>query len=163
MVNENNHFQQNAQPQQNAQEQSLDFKVILYKIYHYWYTFILTIFIALTIAFLFNKYTRPVYEASTTVLVKDKSEKDANIQDIIGYGKFNIAQNVENQIAILSSHSLVYQTITNCGFEVSYYTEADFITQELYKMAPFTVVFDSAVAQPVNVRDRKSTRLNSSH
>ena len=51
------------------QQQAVDYKIILFKFYRYWYFFAVTIFVALVVAFIFNKYTRPVYEVKTTVLI----------------------------------------------------------------------------------------------
>ena len=64
------------------QEESVDLKMLFIKFFRYWYFFALTIFVALVIAFLFNKYTKPVYEVKTTVLVKD----DRSSKDLIGIG-----------------------------------------------------------------------------
>ncbi len=50
-------------------EESIDIKALFFKFVRYWYLFALTVFVAIVIAFLFNKYTAPVYEVSTTVLV----------------------------------------------------------------------------------------------
>lgn len=136
----------------NQQQQSVDYKLILFKFYRYWYIFAVTIFIAFIIAFIFNKYTRPVYEVKTSVLIKDKSENKMNPQDIIGLGLFNNMQNLQNEIGVLSSYSLTNRTVTKLGFEVSYFSEDNFVTQELYKDCPFTVVFDTAFPQPIGFR-----------
>ena len=133
-------------------QQAIDYKVILFKIYRYWYLFAVTIFIALIIAFIFNKYTKPIYEVKTTVLIKDKSENRLNPQDIIGLGLFNNMQNLQNEIGILTSYSLTYRTVTKIGFEVSYFVEENFVSREMFKDSPFIVVFDSSFSQPVNLR-----------
>lgn len=133
------------------QQQAVDYKIILFKFYRYWYFFAVTIFVALVVAFIFNKYTRPVYEVKTTVLIKDKSENKLNPQDLLGMGLFNNMQNLQNEIGILSSYSLTYRTVTKIGFEVSYFTEENFITRELYHDSPFRVIMDTGFAQPVNM------------
>ena len=134
------------------QQQAIDYKVILFKIYRYWYLFAVTIFIALIIAFIFNKYTKPIYEVKTTVLIKDKSENRLNPQDIIGLGLFNNMQNLQNEIGILTSYSLTYRTVTKIGFEVSCFVEENFVSHEMFNDSPYIVVFDSTFPQPVNLR-----------
>jgi tyrosine-protein kinase Etk/Wzc len=75
----------NRHSQQPAAEEGFDYKVFFFKLYRYWYFFILTIIVALIIAFLFNKYTKPVYEVSTTILIKsDRTNIDP--QQLIGLG-----------------------------------------------------------------------------
>jgi uncharacterized protein involved in exopolysaccharide biosynthesis len=49
----------------NSQEGSgIDYKRILYRSLRYWYLIVLSIAISLTITFLINRYTVPVYEVS---------------------------------------------------------------------------------------------------
>ena len=70
----------------NQNQQSVDLKVILFKFLRYWYVFVITIGLALAIAFLFNKYSRPIYEVETTVLVKERNEGGIDPQAMIGLG-----------------------------------------------------------------------------
>ena len=74
METENSRPYQAPQPQA---EENFDYKALFFKMYRYWYFFVLTIIVALIIAFLFNKYTKPVYEVSTTVIIK--SDRGNNI------------------------------------------------------------------------------------
>ena len=134
------------------QQQSIDYKVIFFKLFKYWYFFVLMIFLALLIAFLFNKYTRPVYEVTTTVLLKEKTDKKIDPQDMIGFGFGSKDQNVQNEIGVLTSYNMVYRTVFNLGFEVSYFSEENFMTSDLYKKSPFIVEFDRNFPQPLNVR-----------
>ena len=141
----------NIQDLNQQEQQSVDYKVILFKFYRYWYFFAVTICIALIVAFIFNKYTKEVYEVKTTVLVKDKSENKINPQDLLGMGLFNNMQNLQNEIGILSSYKLSYRAVTKIGFEVSYFTEENFVSKELYKDSPFCVIMDTVFPQPVNM------------
>jgi len=136
----------------NQNQQSIDIKVILYKFLRYWYLFVLTIGLALVIAFLFNKYSRPIYEVETTILVKERNEGGIDPQAMIGLGLYNNFQNLQNEIGIISSYTLVYRAVLKAGFEISYFGMDRFSTIELYKQSPFTVVFDTAFPQPVNMR-----------
>ena len=58
--------EQENQYNPDIKEESVDYKALFFKFYRHWYFFVITIFIALVIAFLFNKYTKPIYEVSTT-------------------------------------------------------------------------------------------------
>ena len=87
-------------------EESIDIKALFFKFISHWYLFALTLFVAVIVAFMFNKYTRPVYEVNTTVLVKDEGGA-LNPSDMLGgLGLSNNQQNVENEIGILTSFSL---------------------------------------------------------
>jgi uncharacterized protein involved in exopolysaccharide biosynthesis len=141
------------------QEESFDYKALFFKLYRYWYFFILTIFIALLIAFLFNKYTKPIYEVKTTVLINDTKGGEMDAQALMGFGFVNSQQNVENEIGKLQSYSLVNEVVRDLDLYISYFREENFITKELYKDNPFTIVFDSAHLQPINLKF-KLTILN---
>ncbi len=82
--------------QQN--EESIDIKAIFSKLFRYWYLFALTIFVAVAIAFLFNKYTNPVYEVSGTVFI-ETSQQNLDPNSIIGLGAAYSSQlDVSNEI-----------------------------------------------------------------
>ena len=141
------------------QEESFDYKALFFKLYRYWYFFILTIFIALLIAFLFNKYTKPIYEVKTTVLINDTKGGEMDAQSLMGFGFMNSQQNVENEIGKLQSYTLVNEVVRDLDLYIAYFREENFITKELYKDNPFVLVFDSAHLQPINLKF-KITILN---
>jgi len=138
----------NLQYQQQQQEESVDIKSMFFKFVRFWYLFAIAVFVAVVVAFLFNKYTSPVFEVKSSILVKDdKSALDPS--SLIGIGLSNNQQNVENEIGKLTSFSLSYRAIKKLDFEISYFLEEGLMKTELYHEAPFTVVFDTAVPQAV--------------
>ncbi|MEI6748910.1 MAG: Wzz/FepE/Etk N-terminal domain-containing protein, partial [Bacteroidota bacterium] len=143
---------QNMVPDLNQQEQSVDFKSLFFKFYNYWYFFIITIFVSLLIAFLFNKYTKPSYKVKTTVLIKDEKKGMIDPQSLMGLGSMANNQNLQNEIGVLKSRTLVTRTIKSLDFMVSYYEENNFVTTEIYKDAPFTVLMDTGHIQPSNLK-----------
>lgn len=139
-------------PDYQQQEENIDFKQIFFKFLRYWYLFALAIFVALVIAFLFNKYTTPTYEVSTTVLIQDKGNKEINAQALMGLGFMNSQQNIQNELGILSSYTLTSEAVKVLNVDVTYYSENNFIVRELYRKSPFTVFYDSIHPQPVHLR-----------
>ncbi|MBN2639390.1 MAG: polysaccharide biosynthesis tyrosine autokinase [Bacteroidales bacterium] len=136
----------------NQQEESLDIKAILFKFSKYWYLFAISVFVAVIIAFLFNKYTSPEYEVTTTVLVKDKGTSNLDPATLLGLGFANTQQNIENEIGKLNSFSLAYKTVQDLDFQVSYSLSEGLITKELYEKVPFEVVFDTTIPQAVGLK-----------
>ena len=136
---------------QQQNEESIDFKVLFFKLYSYWYFFLITIFIALLIAFLFNKYTPSVYKVKTTILIKDdKTRMDP--QALLGISIMSSTQNLQNEIGILRSYALSNRAIKALNINVSYYIEENFISRELYHESPFLVVPDISNLQPANLK-----------
>ena len=102
----------------DQKEEPVDYKALFFKFYRFWYFFALTIFVALVIAFLFNKYSKPIYEAKTTVLIKDDK---SSAQNLIGIGFMNSQQNLENEIGILQSYTLTERAVRELNFYISYF------------------------------------------
>ncbi len=137
------------------QEETIDFKAIVFKIFNSWYLFAIAMVIALVIAFLFNKYSKPVYEVSATILVQDE-QGTFSTQELIGLGLSGNKQNLENEIGILKSYTVANRAVKALELEVSYFTEDNFIIKELYEEPPFRVLFDRTYPQatgvPINIK-----------
>ncbi|MBT4466765.1 MAG: hypothetical protein HOC97_00380, partial [Lentimicrobiaceae bacterium] len=145
-------------------EESIDIKALFFKFISHWYLFALTIFVAVIVAFMFNKYTSPVYEVNTTVLVKDEKGALDPSSMLGGLGLSNNQQNVENEIGILTSFSLSYRAIKDLDFEISYFIDEGLISTELYHTSPFEVIMDTSIPQTVgqkfNVRILSSSEYS---
>ncbi len=154
---------ENTQQILQQQEESFDYKALFFKLYKYWYFFILTVFIALLIAFLFNKYTKPVYEVNTTLLIKDDRGGSMDAQAMMGFGFRNSQQNIENEIGKLQSYTLVNEAVRELDLGVAYFQEENFVTSELYGNCPFKIVIDSSFPQPVNIKFKLKILSNSNY
>ncbi|MBT5162469.1 MAG: hypothetical protein HOL96_01330, partial [Lentimicrobiaceae bacterium] len=145
-------------------EESIDIKALFFKFISHWYLFALTLFVAVIVAFMFNKYTSPVYEVNTTVLVKDEKGALDPSSMLGGLGLSNNQQNVENEIGILTSFSLSYRAIKDLDFEISYFIDEGLISTELYHTSPFEVIMDTSIPQTVgqkfNVRILSSSEYS---
>ncbi len=143
-------------------EEVIDLKQIFFKFLKYWYLFIIAIILSLAVAYLFNKFSKPIYKVSTTILIKDeKSAFDA--QALLGLGNLKNAQSIENEIGVLKSRSLITRAIRSQNFDISYFSEENFITQELYDQSPFTVVFDTLFPQPAGMRFNITVKNNTEY
>lgn len=100
--------------------------------------------VALVIAFAYVRYTEPVYKVSTSILLKDDPSKDAGLEHLfkelgIGSGK----KNLENEIEVIQSFSLIHAVIEKLDFRIFYFAEGNIRTSEIYKENPFTVQIDT--------------------
>ena len=134
---------------QNSQD-TIDFKALFFKILGYWYLFVLVIFISTSTAFLFNSYSVPLYQVNTKILIKDNNSGLGPSSMLGGLGLMNNKQNIENEIIVLKSYSLVYRVMQKLDFEVSYFVNNGFFDKELYHTSPFEVVFDTNMPQALN-------------
>ena len=134
----------------DAREESVDYKAIFLKFFRYWYFFILSVIVALGIAYLFNTFTPPVYEVSSAMMINDPEKLDP--QTMIGMGSYGRSQsNIQNEIVAIRSYSVVNRTIKKLDFFVSYFEDENFKSRELYGNNTIRVIFDTIRPQPIGL------------
>jgi capsular exopolysaccharide synthesis family protein len=136
------------------QEEKVDLRPFFITIFRFWYFFVLSILIALSASYIFNKYSKSIYRGSAAVLISDdKKNPSINTGSFFeGMNLFSKQKNIENEIGILQSYSLINSTIKELNLSVSYYYRKDFNDVELYKNSPFKVIFDTAELQTINTK-----------
>ncbi len=141
-------------------QKQIDYKALIIKLLGYRKTFIIAVGFALIIAFISNKFSSPVYKNQTTMLLsQDKQNAFLESGNMMqGIGLFQGNQDIENEMQILKSFSVVNSAIKRLSLEVSYYIEEPVIPQldipfkseiELYKSTPITVIIDQTHPQLV--------------
>ncbi|MCD4683268.1 MAG: polysaccharide biosynthesis tyrosine autokinase [Bacteroidales bacterium] len=144
-------------------QQKTDFKEIIFRVLRYKYYFVFTLFLALIIAFFINKYSDRKYANATTILIREESRSSFLGSDemMSGVDLFGGISNVENELAVLKSFTVINHAIQELNLEVSYVKEEnmfpfDFLPfnsyTELYSNSPIHVIIDQTLDQPVNVR-----------
>jgi tyrosine-protein kinase Etk/Wzc len=130
------------------QEENIDIREILYKFLSRWYWFVLSAILGICLSFIINRFSTPVYEIQSSILVEDeKSMLDEKF--MAGLDLNNNTYKVANEIGILKSYALVSRTIRRLNFSVAYFESGKFTDEELYKQSPFTLIPDSLTACPL--------------
>jgi len=113
-----------------------------------WYFFIIVLALAIAITFTLHLYQTPVYSLNTTLLIEDKT---ANILLPDGTTSIFNSKAIDNEIALLKSHSQIKKIIDQLDFNISYFEKGDLKTYEIYKDAPFIVSYSSNHSQPLEI------------
>ena len=127
-------------------ENTIDFKNILLRGLRYWYIFVISIVLSISLGFYIHKTTIPKYTVSSLLLISDsQNEQQVSINSAdalpgVNLGKYS---NIENQIIFLTSSQHIENVIRKFNFSVSYYKKNIFLYEELYKNSPFIVVPDT--------------------
>ncbi|MCF8309424.1 MAG: hypothetical protein K9I68_10480 [Bacteroidales bacterium] len=107
---------------------------------------LLTVLLSLLIAFLFNKYSRPVYEIKAYFLMEESLVE--NQRNNIGLPISSGFSETGNQKQWMRSFPIARQTVKSLGWEVFYYKKNQFLTRQIeHKKVPFRIVFDSSHQQ----------------
>lgn len=140
---------------ENELEKGIDFKAEFFKLLMHWKFFVISGFICLCVAFLYLRYTKPVYSVSCKVLIKDDSKsrlgKNAFISEL---DLFAQQSNLQNELGIINSKTLSRKTVKELGFYISYYTVTSKLGRniEIYNQSPFKVIIDTSHVQLLNVQ-----------
>ena len=105
--------------------------------------FIIAAVICMISAFIYIKFTLPVFEASTTVLIEEIQKPTVNMEDFLAGDLFGDQANIATEKGILGSRSVMRDAIQQLNLQVSYFNVSVFPNQPLYKKQPFEVIIDS--------------------
>lgn len=135
MENNNNNFTQEA-TEPNLREQ---IEIYLRQ----WPWFIIAVLVTLTVAYLYLRYTTPIYQSRTSIIIKDSkglgaASEYAAFEDIGLISGMN-ANSIENEIALLRSKRLLNAVVDELNLEITYFREGNVKTTEMYQNRPFTV------------------------
>jgi capsular exopolysaccharide synthesis family protein len=136
---------QNASPY--YENQDIDFRRIIRLIASNWLMILLALILALTGAYLYIRYTQPMYTASGSIIIKDESSNSLgpDAVQLQGLDLFNAQRNLSTEIEIIQSKLIVERAINDMPFPlgVSYFAKGRFKTTDLYKNTPFIIEADT--------------------
>lgn len=137
----------------NVQEES-DLRKLADLFIRHYKLFILCVLFSLLIAYLINKFTKPVYEITASVLIKEEVRGNSNrdVNDFLNSNLFGRNQNFQNEVWLIQSSPVIEQTIINLDLSVGYYTKKGLALLDSYKKAPFKVSYMSDHPQPIDVK-----------
>lgn len=125
------------------EESNFDLKAEIYRYLAYWKWLVFGSLIGLTIAFLYNRYTLPMYRTTATMMILE--EDSQNIALPSDGASFLTVDNssLANQIETLTSKQLVENVIDELDLNISYFMEGNVIAVEVYKDSPVKINFIS--------------------
>jgi capsular exopolysaccharide synthesis family protein len=153
-MSNNDSFQLASQSKRPHQEDEIDLKKIFYLIISNWYYFLIAMILALICAFLYNTYTIPTYRVSSTLLINEDKKGGVleNNQFFEGFGLGTGIQNLDNQIMILSSRTLIGKTLDELPFSIEYYYYNRFKNKvSLYPDSPIKIIPETADSLPRDI------------
>jgi len=109
-----------------------------------WLWIAAALFLALSIAYVFNRYSQRVYNVKSTILIKEQQSTGAvaNMEQIFTGNIYNPYPNLDDEVAIIKSYSLNYRVIEEVPeFHVAYIPVArnGIQGQRTYMTSPFVI------------------------
>ncbi|GAA4439487.1 tyrosine-protein kinase [Pontibacter saemangeumensis] len=132
-------------PLKSEQPEAKNIKEILSRYLQYWYLFLLGGILGLSAAYLYCLYyTTPQYSISSTILLKDE-KNDSDAGGLGEIGAINSSKNINNEIEVLSSISLMHRVVSELGLSTSYYVEGRVNDLEIYgKDVPIKLIISES-------------------
>ena len=126
------------------EEHEIDFLALLFKYLFYWRWFVASILICCIATYLFLRYQTPVYNISSSVLIKEEDKRSgsgnnplAAIQDL---GMFSMTNNFDNEVEILKSRTLIKKVVNDLNLNVRVAKKRAFgYAIPLYKNTPVRI------------------------
>lgn len=119
---------------------------IIFEYLRYWKWFIVSILVFLTIGAIVILVTQKEYKSSLSILLnedKGTSKASAAEFDLDALGLLSTTNNIENEVAILSSPDLMRSVVDTLNLQAVYYINKRFRKTELYNQSPFFVNIES--------------------
>ena len=130
--------------QREADDEKIDIQEVLFKYIIHWPWFVGAVLVCLIGAWIYLRMATPVYNISATVLIKD-DKKGGNTGGMAGLeelglsGLISSSQNIDNELEVLRSKTLVKEVVNQLNLYVSYTDEDEFPSKNMYKTSPVIV------------------------
>lgn len=125
----------------DAPEQDFQIRAFVDQYLYYWRWFVLGVVLSLSMAFIYLRYSVPQYKAAMTILVKD-DKKGGLSSELSAFADMGISagkSNLDNEIEILKSRSLVENTVRKMNLNISFIVEGKVLSANLYNSAPILI------------------------
>lgn len=125
-------------------EEKTNWQAMLFKYIIRWPWFIISVIFCLVCAWLYLKVTTPVYNINASIIIKDDKKGGNTGNDLNAFedlGIISSSKNIDNEIEILRSKSLIKDVVSELGLYISYSGEGRFQKPDLYGSSPVFVHF----------------------
>ena len=127
-----------------SKEENIDVKELLFKYLIHWPWFVGSVVSCLIAAWVYLYVSTPVYNISATVLIKDDKKGGSagmlsGLESLGLDGMISSSQNIDNEIEVLRSKTIVKEVVEDLGLYISYADKDEFPSKNLYKTSPVQV------------------------
>ncbi len=149
--------------EEDEKESSFDFATLYATVVLNWKWFVLSLIVCLGIAFIYLRYSTPVWQANTKLLIKDNDNSSSSaggrnndlLQSSATLGLISSSTGIDNEMEILSSHLLAEGAINDLKLYINYSAEGHIKDNLLYKNEPISVDIDPTrldeLDKPINL------------
>ena len=155
---EKNNAKHNGYDNANVEDENgFDIRLLWMLLLRYKYWFVASVLVCVMAAFVYLRYTTPVYKIYSKVLIKDQDKKPYTSSSINStfqeLGFKNSSDGFDNEVEVLATKSLAKKTVRAMKLYTTYISEGRIKDKEIYgKYSPYLVDLDE-----VDIDSLKST------
>ena len=118
----------------NPQDKPFDFGRIFKLLKENWLWIAASLLIAIVGALFVNRYSTPIYEVNSSLIVYEKQDIRYSSNDVlVGSEMQRSSSNMEKATVVLKTNSLIRESLVDLDLNVSYYAAGQLRNVELYK------------------------------
>lgn len=114
-------------PMNNEQDElTIDYRMLLQKCLKHWRWFVASVLACLILAFIYLRYTAPMYNVTAGVLIQQKDSKGSlgglsggALGMLSGFGGISFSSSFDNELEIMQSRTLLKKAVTDLGLYIS--------------------------------------------
>ena len=152
-MEETTKLEQGKELEVNEGNSSFDFATLYRTIVLNWYWFVLSLIIFGSLGAIYLRYATPMYQATAKLLIKDESNSNrrgSSLQNMSNLGIISNSTGIDNEMEILTSHSIAEDAIRDLKLYVNYSTKGRVKDIILYRNQPLNVDVDQAHLERLN-------------
>ncbi|MCQ2608434.1 MAG: polysaccharide biosynthesis tyrosine autokinase [Bacteroidales bacterium] len=133
--------------EQNTElEEEIDILAYIKLFLSKWYWIALSCIICGIIALGVYRYATKVFEANASIIIVEKEDALGCMSSLLkDFGQMGTGKaNIDNQIGVLQSYTLINKTLHNIDYRISYFNHGRVHNVEIYKDSPFYVDLDTS-------------------
>lgn len=123
-----------------------------YLIHWKWFLFSVCVFIIIGTLVYLQKDR--IFDVSTSILIKEgkgsSSSQVGSLGDLESLGLISTTNNIDNEVAVLSSPNLMKQVVDSLNLHTSYYINGFFRDTEIYTNCPYVVTLEDTDPKKLN-------------
>lgn len=152
-MEETTKLEQGKELEVNEGSFSFDFATLYRTIVLNWYWFVLSLIIFGSLGAIYLRYATPMYQSTAKLLIKDENSNNRRGQSLQNMSNLGIISNstgIDNEMEILTSHSIAEDAIRDLKLYVNYSTKGRVKDVILYRNQPLNVDVDQAHIERLN-------------
>lgn len=118
--------EQNIPMNDEQDELTIDYRMLLQKCLKHWRWFVASVLACLILAFIYLRYTAPMYNVTAGVLIQQKDSKGSlgglsggALGMLSGFGGISFSSSFDNELEIMQSRTLLKKAVTDLGLYIS--------------------------------------------